>query len=222
MTQCQRQNLFLRRFGAIQDARNRSAVHHDDPVAHAQDFRQLGRNHQDGHAAAGQLAHQAMDFGFGADVDALRRLVENQQLGLGGQPAGDRHFLLVAAGKVADRRIERRRLDRQLLHVIGGQRSFAAKVDPAIRRNAIAARPAWHWSLPASPGSRRAGAGLPAHRRFPTARPAPECGSRLACRAIQLRRHRPASNQTGSAPAPCGPRRPAPPGRQSRRPAPQS
>ena len=41
--------------------------------------------------------------GLGADVDAAGGLVEDQQLGLGDQPAGEQHLLLVAAGEVAHR-----------------------------------------------------------------------------------------------------------------------
>ena len=48
----------------------------------------------------GQLAHQAVDLGLGAHVDALRRLVEDQHRGLRRQPARERHLLLVAAGEV--------------------------------------------------------------------------------------------------------------------------
>ena len=58
----------------------------------------------------GQLAHQPVDLGLGADVDALRRLVEDQHARLRRQPAGQRDLLLVAAGEVADRRVERRRV----------------------------------------------------------------------------------------------------------------
>ena len=68
-------------------------------IAHAEDFGQLGRDHQDRQAAGGQIAHQAMDFGFRADVDALRGLVQNQEFRIRGQPARDGDFLLVAAGQ---------------------------------------------------------------------------------------------------------------------------
>ena len=47
--------------------------------------------------AVGEPAHQAIDFGLGADVDAARRLVEDDDLGLHGQPLGEHDLLLVAA-----------------------------------------------------------------------------------------------------------------------------
>ena len=53
-------------------------VHDHDPVAHAQHLRHLGRDHQHGDALAGQLGDQPMDLGLGADVDAARRLVQDQ------------------------------------------------------------------------------------------------------------------------------------------------
>ena len=46
---------------------------------------------------AGEIAQQAVDFRLGADVDAARRLVHDDDLGLDRQLLGDRHLLLVAA-----------------------------------------------------------------------------------------------------------------------------
>ena len=114
MAQGQRQDLLLRRLGAIEHADNRAAAHHCDAVAHAEDLRQLGRDHQDGQPARGQLAHQPMNLGLGADVDALCWLVEDQDRGFGRQPAGEGDLLLIAARQVADRRLDRRRLDRRV------------------------------------------------------------------------------------------------------------
>ena len=37
------------------------AVHHRDPVAHAEDLGQLGRDHHDRQPAPGQLDHQPVD-----------------------------------------------------------------------------------------------------------------------------------------------------------------
>ena len=42
-----------------------------------------------------------VDLVLGADVDAARRLVEDQHLGVGEQPLGQHHLLLVAARQVA-------------------------------------------------------------------------------------------------------------------------
>ena len=71
---------FLGGFCAIELADDRSAVHHGDPVAHAEDLGQLGRDHQDRQPAAGQLAHEPVDLGLGADIHTLGRLVQDQDL----------------------------------------------------------------------------------------------------------------------------------------------
>jgi hypothetical protein len=78
------------------------ALPHDDhPVAHADDLGQLGGDHQDSGAGAGQLAHQLVDAGLRADVDAPGRLVEHIDLGGRGQPLDQHGLLLVAAGQIA-------------------------------------------------------------------------------------------------------------------------
>ena len=77
-------------------------VHHGDAIAHAEDLRQLGRDHDDRHAALGKLLHQLVDFRLRSDVDALRRLVENQERRLRRQPARQRHLLLIAARQRSD------------------------------------------------------------------------------------------------------------------------
>ena len=65
--------------------------------------------------AVGDLADQLVEVGLGLDVDADRRLVDDQDLGIGREPLGDRHLLLVAAREIADRLAERRRADFEAL-----------------------------------------------------------------------------------------------------------
>ena len=60
---------------------------------------------------AGDLADQLVQVALRLDVDADGRLVDDQDVGVGGEPLGDRHLLLVAAGEVADGLRERRRAD---------------------------------------------------------------------------------------------------------------
>ena len=50
----------------------------------------------------GELAHQRVDLGLGADVDAARRLVHDQDARLGREPLAEHDLLLVAAGELAD------------------------------------------------------------------------------------------------------------------------
>ena len=52
-------------------------------------------------AARGEAVELLVDLALGADVDAARRLVEQQQARLERQPLAEGHLLLVAAGEIA-------------------------------------------------------------------------------------------------------------------------
>ena len=47
-----------------------------------------------------EVVQQPVDLALGADVDAARRLVEDQDVGVGGEPLADDDLLLVAARQV--------------------------------------------------------------------------------------------------------------------------
>ena len=72
-------------------------AHHQNAVAHADQFGQFGRDDDDADAAARQVAQDAVDFGLGADIDAARRLVEEDYLWVDREHLGDGDLLLVAA-----------------------------------------------------------------------------------------------------------------------------
>ena len=74
-------------------------VEHQHPIGESEQFRQIGRDHDDRQTLARQLVDDVVEFAFGADVDALGGLVEHDDLGLGEQPAGQQHLLLVATGQ---------------------------------------------------------------------------------------------------------------------------
>ena len=80
-----------------------TVLHAHDAVGEPEDLGQLGRDQQDPDPLLRQRLDQRVDLGLGADVDAPRRLVEDQHLGLGGEPAGEHDLLLVAARELADR-----------------------------------------------------------------------------------------------------------------------
>ena len=84
---------------------------HDDPVAGAQDLLELGRDEHARLAVLGQREDEPLDLGLGADVDAARGLVEDQDLRVRRQPAGEDDLLLVAAAQVADQLVGVRRRD---------------------------------------------------------------------------------------------------------------
>src|SRR5262245_49790652 len=124
-----RENRRLRRLGSIEHAAKAAGTHDGNPVAHADHLGQLGRNHDDGEPPFGQRLHQLVDFCLGTDVDALRRLVEDENRGLGRQPPRQRNFLLIASGKSADFDLDRRCLDPKLSDVTLGKRNFTASID---------------------------------------------------------------------------------------------
>ena len=70
---------FLGQVGSRELAGELALVHDQDAVAHAEDFFQVAGDHQDGDALLGELVHEGVDFALGADVDAARRLVEDEQ-----------------------------------------------------------------------------------------------------------------------------------------------
>ena len=88
---------------------------HQDAVGELQDLRQVGRDHHHREAVVGEPVDELVDLGDGADVDAARRLVEDDELRLLDQRLGDDDLLLVAAGELDDARIGVDRLDVQRL-----------------------------------------------------------------------------------------------------------
>ena len=65
--------------------------------------------------SARELGHVAVDLGLCADVDAARRLVEDQHLRAHRQPLAEHDLLLVAAREVHDLLLDARRLGAQAL-----------------------------------------------------------------------------------------------------------
>ena len=101
----------------VRQVGDRAAVAQDEHAIGAlDDLLELRRDHQDAEALVGELADQRLDLGLGADVDAARRLVEDQELRIGAEPAGEQHLLLVAAAKLADLLLGPGRLDGEAFH----------------------------------------------------------------------------------------------------------
>ena len=88
-------------------------LHDDDAVGEAHDLRQFGGDQHDGEALLRQFADEVVHRRLGADIDALGRLVQDDDLRPGRQPFGDDHLLLVAAGQLAEPLLPVRRLDRK-------------------------------------------------------------------------------------------------------------
>src|SRR6185295_12325016 len=58
-----------------------AAAHDGDGVAHAEQFRKIRANKNDGFAALGKLANEMIHLRFAGDVDAARRFVKQQDIG---------------------------------------------------------------------------------------------------------------------------------------------
>ena len=97
----QGEDALLAEVGALDLAGDLPVGEDHDAVADAEQLGQVGGDDDDALALRRQLPEQRVDFVLGADVDAARRLVEDQHLGLAEEPLGEDDLLLVAAGEIA-------------------------------------------------------------------------------------------------------------------------
>ena len=88
---------------ALDLAGDPALVQHQYAVADADQFRQFRRDRDDAHALVGEVAQYRVDLRLGADVDAARRLVDEEHARVDGKQFCQRHLLLVAAGKLRHR-----------------------------------------------------------------------------------------------------------------------
>ena len=79
-----------------------TAIHDGDAVAYSEEFGQVTADEENGFALGGELVNQAVDVGFAGDVNAARGFVQKQAIHVVVEQAGERDFLLVAAGEVCD------------------------------------------------------------------------------------------------------------------------
>ena len=78
------------------------AVKDEDAIGEADELGQFGRAEQDRSAAVGELADEPVDLALGTDVDAARRIVEQEHRRRDLEPLADDDLLLVAAGQLPD------------------------------------------------------------------------------------------------------------------------
>src|SRR5687767_4651356 len=78
-----------------EDCSQRSAAHHANPIAHADNLEEVAGNQKHSDAVMREAAYNLVDFALRADVDALRWLVEDENLRPGREPAGEGHLLLI-------------------------------------------------------------------------------------------------------------------------------
>ena len=72
-------------------------------------------------AARGEITQQRVDLRFGRDVDALRRLVEQQHFDAARQPFGENDLLLIAAGQRRDFQLRPARANVEKVHQFGNE-----------------------------------------------------------------------------------------------------
>ncbi len=85
----------------------------------------------------GEAAQELIDLLLGGDVDAARRVVEQDDARLGHQPFGDDDLLLVAARQRAGRDVGSAGADREELDHVADELRLAGAIDHAAARDAL-------------------------------------------------------------------------------------
>ena len=109
-------------------------VESDCPVADFGQFGELGRPPDHGRAGLGDASDDVVDLALGADVDATRRLFQDQNARGLVQPAGQQQLLLRAAAQRLGQRIDRTGLDREALQRLVRLPEFVGERDDAAAR----------------------------------------------------------------------------------------
>ena len=107
-----------------------AAAHHQDAVGQREDLVELDRDQQDRLAGVAQRDEAAVDELDRADVDAARRLADEQHLRVALDLARQHDLLLVAAGEFGGLQPRRRRADVVALHLARrGRATIAAMIE---------------------------------------------------------------------------------------------
>ena len=170
------------------DADQAPVAHDADAIAHRQKLIVVGGDEDHALARGRQPVDQAVDGDAGADVDALRRLVEDEEVGIGEKPAGDDDLLLVAAGEIADLLRLGRRRDLEFPNELSAFLALARRADQTVaaepsKRGDGDVRIAGEVEEQARPTC-----GSPARARCPLRSPAWSWRSAPACRSARSRR----------------------------------
>ena len=121
---------------AVGPVGDRAVAHDQDGVAEADGLLQRVGGQDDRDALRRDRADQLIDLFLGADVEAARRVVEDEHLGLGVQPFRQHHLLLVAAGEVEAKRVDAGRAHLQAVDPARRQPPLLARVDQAVTAEA--------------------------------------------------------------------------------------
>jgi hypothetical protein len=74
-----------------------SGAHDQNPVGHAEHFGQIGGNHEHADAPPQQIVDEPVNLRLCANINTLRRFVEDQEFGTDGEPFAENDLLLIAA-----------------------------------------------------------------------------------------------------------------------------
>ena len=119
-----------------------ASIHDGDPVGQLQDLVELGRDEQDGGAGVALGDRLAVDELDAADVQAARRLIEDEQLQVAAELARHDDLLLVAARQRARRDVADgvRMSNRSMRSPAPRSDGGVVAQDPARERRAVVAR----------------------------------------------------------------------------------
>ena len=92
---------------ALELGRDAARAHDEHPMGEAEDLLDLARDEQDAHAVGGEAREQVVERLPGADVDAARRLVRDEQPRPHEERPREEQLLLVAARQRARRPLDR-------------------------------------------------------------------------------------------------------------------
>ena len=146
------------------------AVHDGDPVGQLEDLVELGRHEQDRRPVVAHRMRLPVDELDAADVEAARRLVEDEQLQLPIELARDDQLLLVPARQRARRRRSGDGVRTSYFgDALGGRLGDGREVaqDPARERRTVVAGQDDVVGAARTAGPGRTGGGRPARRRRP-------------------------------------------------------
>src|SRR6476646_3865160 len=133
----QPQQTLLTRLDARDFANHPPRAQHENPIRQIQQLRQFARDEQNRRTLFRQLADQRVNLGFRPDVHAARRLVENENLRLRGEPPREDDLLLIAARQTRDNHIDARRTHTQAVEILLRDLTLLRAIDPAEARESL-------------------------------------------------------------------------------------
>ena len=122
---------------ALDLAGDPALVQHQYAVADADQFRQFRRDRDDADALVGEVAQDRVDLRLGADVDAARRLVDEEHARIDREQLRQRNLLLVAARQLRHRLVDAGAAYAEPLAHLFGQRRLPPPADHEPARHAL-------------------------------------------------------------------------------------